>query len=409
MRCWASAGRVLGRALAALAVALCAGPALAHKSSDAYLQLDPVAGGFDVRLDVALRDLDTVLDLDGDADGRLTWSEIRAAWPAIEAYAHERVGLEGCRLERAAGADDAHRLERRADGVYAVLRWRGVCMATGEPRLRYALFADVDATHRGLARVRTADGATALRVLEPRRDAVSPTAASGAIAPTPATTPMTASPSASAASPSEGPTTATGFLREGVHHIVTGYDHVLFLLVLLLPAVLRRDAASGRWQPVGRIGEAVWPIVGIVTAFTVAHSITLALAALGQARLPAWFVEPAIAVTIALAAIDNIRPIFPVRRPVVAFVFGLIHGFGFAGALAELSLPAADFALALLLFNVGLELGQLAIVAVVMAVLFALRDWPKYGAVVVRGGSLAAIAVAAVWIVERVTGLSLMP
>ncbi|HEX8374536.1 MAG TPA: HupE/UreJ family protein, partial [Geminicoccaceae bacterium] len=327
---------------------------------------------------------------------------VRSGWTAIEAYAHPRVGIEGCELravEAAPGAAGLHRLEARADGVYAVLRWRGDCSAAtsaGEPSIAYALFADVDATHRGLARIRTAGGATALRVLDPRRDGPAQPAGASARA------------AASAAPAADGPTTATGFLREGVHHIVTGYDHVLFLLVLLLPAVLRRDAAGG-WRPVGRVGEAVWPIVGVVTAFTIAHSITLALAALGHVRLPGWFVEPAIAVTIVLAGIDNIRPIFPVRRPAVAFVFGLIHGFGFAGVLAELALPAADFALALLLFNVGLELGQLAIVALAMAVLFALRDWPKYTTVVVRGGSLAAMAVAAIWLVERISGLSILP
>jgi hypothetical protein len=405
MRRWAEAlqrGARGAARLAMLGVSLAiATPALAHKSSDAYLQLEPIPGGHALRLDVALRDLDTVIDLDTDGDSRLTWGEVRAAWPAIEAYAQERVGVDGCRWAAAPPSEgpEGHRLERRADGVYAVLRWRGACEGAGAPRLRYALFADVDATHRGLARVRTADGGTALSVLDPRRDAANAVPAGRAAA--------GATPSAA----EDGPTTATGFLREGVHHIVTGYDHVLFLLVLLLPAVLRRDEGPGerRWRPVARIGEAVWPIVGIVTAFTAAHSITLALAALGHVRLPGWFVEPAIAATIVLAAIDNIRPIFPVRRPVVAFVFGLIHGFGFAGVLAELALPAADFALALLLFNVGLELGQLAIVAVAMTLLFALRDWPKYVAVVVRGGSVLAMAVAAIWLVERIGGLSILP
>ena len=100
----------------------------------------------------------------------------------------------------------------------------------------------------------------------------------------------------------------------------------------------RRD---GGWQPVERLSQAILPVVGIVTAFTVAHSITLALAALELVSLPSSFIEPAIALTIVLAAIDNVWPIFPVRRVVVTFVFGLIHGFGFAGVLAELNLPTA--------------------------------------------------------------------
>jgi hypothetical protein len=107
------------------------------------------------------------------------------------------------------------------------------------------------------------------------------------------------------------------------------------------------------WQPVERLGQAVWPVVGIVSAFTVAHSITLGLAALKLVSLTPAFIEPAIAATIVLAALDNLLPIFPVRRVVVTFFFGLIHGFGFAGVLAELNLPRADFAWALLQFNLG--------------------------------------------------------
>ena len=113
--------------------------------------------------------------------------------------------------------------------------------------------------------------------------------------------------------------------------------------------------------------------------------------------------------TIALAALDNVRPVFPVRRVVVAFCFGLIHGFGFASVLAELNLPTADFAWALLQFNLGLEVGQLMIVVVATAVLFALRRWPRYRAVVIRGGSFAAMAIAAIWFVERVADLKLLP
>jgi len=104
-----------------------------------------------------------------------------------------------------------------------------------------------------------------------------------------------------------------------------------------------------------------------------------------------------------------VRPVFPVRRVVVAFCFGLIHGFGFASVLAELNLPTADFAWALLQFNLGLEVGQLMIVVVATAVLFALRRWPRYRAVVIRGGSFTAMAIAAIWFVERVADLKLLP
>lgn len=199
-----------------------------------------------------------------------------------------------------------------------------------------------------------------------------------------------------------------GFFAQGIHHIVTGYDHLLFLLCLLLPAVMRRSREHG-WQPVERLSEALWPIAGIVSAFTLAHSITLALAALGHVSLPGSFVEPAIAATIVLAALDNVVPIFPVRRVVVAFVFGLIHGFGFAGVLAALELHGAEFVWALLQFNLGLETGQLLIVITTTALLFALRGRDGYRSIVIGGGSCAAMLLAAAWFVERSADLALLP
>ena len=121
------------------------------------------------------------------------------------------------------------------------------------------------------------------------------------------------------------------------------------------------------------------------------------------------FIEPAIAATIVLAALDNVLPIFPVRRVVVAFFFGLVHGFGFAGVLAELNLPRADFAWALLQFNLGIEVGQLAIVAIATSALFALRRWRGYPRYVIGAGSAVAIAIGAVWLIERIGNVSILP
>jgi hypothetical protein len=125
--------------------------------------------------------------------------------------------------------------------------------------------------------------------------------------------------------------------------------------------------------------------------------------------LPSSFIEPAIAVTIVLAALDNIWPVFPVRRIVVTFFFGLIHGFGFASVLAELNLPTADFAWALLQFNLGLEMGQLMIVVVATGVLFNLRGWSRYRTLVIRGGSLVAMSIAGLWFIERTANVKILP
>ena len=394
------------RAVYALALLLAASVAGAHKASDSYLQITASTGQLDVRWDIALRDLDVALDLDSDADGKLTWGEVRAAWPRIEAYALRRLVIDGCPL-----ASVGRALERRNDGAYAVLMLRSTCtLPAGAPRISYGLFADVDPTHRGIAKVQRAGEKVALSVLEPTAAmaGVTSTAASASDAASGVSTAASTAPaSIDRPSPSVTRPGRWEFLLEGVRHILTGYDHVLFLLCLLLPSVMRRSPVG--WQPVERLGAAVWPVVGIVSAFTVAHSITLGLAALKLVSLTPAFIEPAIAATIVLAALDNVLPIFPVRRVVVTFFFGLIHGFGFAGVLAELNLPRADFAWALLQFNLGLEVGQLVIVAVATSVLFALRRWRGYPKFVIGAGSLVAIAIGVLWLIERIGNVSILP
>ncbi len=367
------------RVLLAVLLSGAAVGAWAHKASDAYLQLDGDARGLTVRWDIALRDLDAAVDLDADENGRLTWGEIKAGWPKIEAYATAGLRIDGCPLRLADRA-----LERRNDGAYAVLFLDSRCVLTAPPVMHYTLFRDIDPTHRGIAKIRLAGRPDALAMLDPTQQSAvdrAPTAQTG--------------------------NAPASFLREGVHHILTGYDHVLFLLCLLLPSVMRRTARG--WRPVERLSQAVLPVIGIVSAFTVAHSITLGLAALKLVAIPPSIIEPAIAVTIVLAALDNVWPVFPVRRVVVTFAFGLIHGFGFAGVLSELDLPTGAFAWALLQFNLGLELGQLLIVCCTTALLFLLRDLARYPALVIRGGSLAAMAVGALWFVERTANVSLLP
>jgi hypothetical protein len=155
------------------------------------------------------------------------------------------------------------------------------------------------------------------------------------------------------------------FIKEGIWHIWRGYDHILFLLALLLPGVLRRS--DGTWEPVMAVKPAVIRVLQIVTAFTVAHSITLSLAALGLVHLPSRLIESAIAASVVMAALNNLRPFFFERGWLVAFGFGLLHGFGFANALSDLGLHSGQFALTLFGFNLGVEIGQLAIVALFFA------------------------------------------
>ena len=172
---------------------------------------------------------------------------------------------------------------------------------------------------------------------------------------------------------------------EGAFHIWIGYDHILFLLSLLLPAVLifsRVNLMNGKRvtdiQPAPSFLAALKEVLKVVTAFTLAHSITLSLAALGVVSLPSRWVESAIAASIIVAAVQNIRGVVDSKRWVMAFGFGLIHGFGFASVLADLGLPQNALITALVGFNVGIEGGQLAIVAVFLPLAFWLRKTKFY-------------------------------
>ena len=190
-----------------------------------------------------------------------------------------------------------------------------------------------------------------------------------------------------------------GVVRLGIEHIWMGLDHVVFLIALLLPAVLRRE--NGRWEPVERFRPALINVLKIVTAFTVAHTLTLSLAALGVIHLPSRFVESAIAVSIAVAAADILFPVLHRRVWLVVFFFGLFHGFGFAGALEEMGVLTENLGLSLFGFNLGVEIGQVAIVAAVFPILFLVRNLWAYRRLAVQGAAVAMILVASVWLYER--------
>lgn len=193
-----------------------------------------------------------------------------------------------------------------------------------------------------------------------------------------------------------------GFLalaRLGGEHLLLGVDHVMFLFALLLPAALRR--ADGRWRVVERFAPVLRNVLAIVTAFLVAHGVALSLAALRLVRLPERPVETAIAVSVLLAAVDLLFPLFRGRRWWIVFGLSLFHGFGFAGALLELGVLDEHLGLSLLAFNLGAEIGQLLVAATLLAVLFPLRRLKTYRRVALPAAAVAMILVSGVWTIER--------
>ena len=373
------------RVLAALLLLGTAGVSEAHKLSDSYLSLQLAETGatLDGQWDIALRDLDYAIGIDGNRNGEITWGELKAAEPRIVQYAFERLTLEAigrgdreaCVLRPGTMLVDEH-----VDGHYAVLRFSAACpFRPAQLAIHYALLFDVDPTHRGLLQIE-ADGSSQAAVLPREAPAVS----------------------INLDSPHRWQQFAE-FVTEGVWHIWKGYDHILFLLTLLFPAVILYR--NGQWEARGSWRASALDVLKVVTAFTVAHSLTLSLAVLGLVHVPSRLVEATIAATVLLGALNNLVPVVRERRWLVAFAFGLVHGLGFASVLADLGLHGGNLVLALVGFNSGVEAGQLAIVVVFLPLAVLLRDTLFYRRVFMPVGSGAISVIAVVWFINRAFGL----
>jgi heme/copper-type cytochrome/quinol oxidase subunit 3 len=371
------------KTLAVLLLCLGASSAFAHKQSDSYLTLAvPTQGSIiDGQWDVAIRDLDFALGLDANHDGAITWGELRAAKDRIADYAFAHLAVEA--IGQGDRATCPPRLtgflvDEHVDGRYAVVRFTADCgLNPVELNVRYSLLFDVDPTHHGLLAV-TSGGSEQAHVLSRDNPRVT----------------------VNASSPDRGQQ-FRAFVTEGIWHILKGFDHILFLLTLLFPAVVLYS--TGGWQPRASLRDAALDVLKVVTAFTAAHSLTLSLAVLGVVHLPSRWVECGIALTVLLGALNNLRPVSVEKRWAVAFVFGLVHGFGFAAILADLGLRGVNLALSLVGFNAGVEIGQLAIVAAVLPVAFMLRQSYAYRRAFMPAGAIAIALIATYWLLTRLT------
>ncbi|OQW75187.1 MAG: hypothetical protein BVN35_08770 [Proteobacteria bacterium ST_bin11] len=350
--------------------------ALAHKPSDSYLTVRIDEQQINGQWDIALRDLDYALGLDANDDGNITWAELRDSRDVVYAYALSRLqvtmGKQACSPQPADLLVDEH-----SDGHYAVLNFQAACPSMSAPlSIGYRLFFDLDPQHRGLISVIHA-GQTDTAIFSPDRQR---------------------SEFVFDADQSLWRTLAH-FAYEGVWHIRIGFDHILFLLSLLLPAALVWE--QGAWQPKNGFKSIFFDVLGVVTAFTLAHSLTLSLTVLHYISLPSRWVESAIAASVVLAALNNIYPVLSGCRAWLAFGFGLIHGMGISSVLLDMGLPDTQQLLALLGFNLGVELGQLAIVAVALPLICAFSRHHYYSELVLKVSSASIACLAFVWLAER--------
>ena len=355
--------------------------AWAHSSSNSYLTLSAQGDALVLRTDISLRDADVALDLDINNDQRITWGDISAQQGRVVTWLQENLQArwqdQTCPLQLQDLLASEH-----ADGWYLSAVWKLGCEGLNASNtdglvLRYQLMFAQDNLHRGLLKVDLPQTSSAI---------FSPEQAEVRI---------------------NGMTNLAWqvlvrYIVEGVWHIWIGADHILFLLSLLILAPLVPSAQRvTQWAGVERIKPAFMDVLGVVTAFTVAHSITLGVSVLKIFEPPASVVEPIIALSVVVAALNNLMGHASQKRWRLAFLFGLIHGFGFAFVLVDLGLPAQQLALALGGFNIGVELGQLAIVLSFMPIAMLLRHTALYRWGVVVGGSLLIAGFGSYWLYSR--------
>ena len=357
--------------------------AFCHKASDSYLQLNFSEGTASGQWDIALRDIDFAIGLDEDGNGEINWGEVKAHFNRIDAWAVSSINIE--KKDQCLITIIDHLIDHHSDGAYLVLRFSIECPNNEENiTISYRLLFNIDAQHRGLLNIKINDLVQSA-ILSPENNTI------------------------------EIKTSGNSFVSqffqyfvEGIWHIWQGYDHVLFLISLLLPAVLIYQS-HGQRTGVKSFSVAFKEVLAVVTAFTLAHSITLCLATLMMIEIPPTrLVESFIAATIIFSGTNNLKPFITKKIWLMAFLFGLIHGFGFANVLLELGLNQSTLAISLVGFNLGVEMGQLVIVAIFLPTAYFLRNTQFYKLIIFKVGSLLTILLALVWLIERIFNLKLI-
>jgi len=375
----------------------------AHVASTGFIAIQAGESEWQADVSLAIRDLDDLVGLDANGDGLVVWGEVKEREGDLFQYVRARVRFTADGQPWGGGPGQLM-AERRPEESYVVFRFSAPPVPAKRLRVEYSAFAERDPWHRSLVKLTGGRGEQ--------------TAVLGTVSPKHEFDLQGGGAQAQASS-------FGGFVLEGMHHIWTGYDHLAFLFALLLPAVLRRSETG--WVPVASFRSAAGQILKIVTAFTAAHSMTLALAAFEVVRLPSRWVESAIAASILVAVAGNFRPesggpansrdgffarLFRAwgdHPAAVAFLFGWIHGFGFAGVLGEFGLKRGGMAVPLLGFNAGVEAGQIACVLLFLPAAFALRSAAFYRRWLLPAGSGVIGLLACAWMVDRIGDFGWMP
>ncbi|CAA6818370.1 MAG: putative membrane protein, partial [uncultured Sulfurovum sp.] len=326
---------------------------------------------------LAIEDAQVLVNLDSNFDGQVTWQEIKKQESYLANSIKSNLSIKNSDEMCSLTLKPMH-LEKLKSNTYLHFGFVSRCLDSVETlNLNYTLLFNKDSLHKAYVNIEANDKTHNILFTEDELSAVVDLKASSLWE------------------------TFIEFIEQGIIHIFIGIDHILFLVALLLPSVLFLH--QGKWRANSSFKNTFVNVLKVVTAFTIAHSITLTLTIFGFISLPSWVVESFIAFSVILAAINNLTGTIEKRLWVLVFVFGLIHGMGFASVLLDLELDQSALAISLLGFNIGVELGQIAIVSLLVPLIFFLRKAKWYVPFVLYFGSFLIVLVSAVWLYDRVT------
>lgn len=357
-------------------VLLFTNPVFAHQLSTAYLTGELESQGL-LFGEIQIRgfDFNLAVELDTDNNGQLTWFEVNSRSQKINQYIAQNLSFtragQACQLM----INPQLKADKHFNQGFIVANFKAQCGLEGPISINYQALFEQDSEHKLIVNLRAANEVQISRVMTANQQNIQFDMASGSLL-----------------------STVIEYVYQGMLHIWKGLDHILFLLVLLLTCVLYRE--QGQWKVKQNYRQIITSTAWVVTAFTLAHSITLTATAMNWMLVDSRWVEIGIAVSVLLAALNNIWPLV-MRVAGLTFAFGLLHGMGFAGVLSELGLPSDQKFWSVLSFNLGVEIGQLCILALVLPLLIWLRNFNWYAQYFMRFSSFLIAVIALQWTIER--------
>lgn len=347
-----------------------------HQTSTGYFtgELDST-GAINGQLQLRLFDLEQTVGLDQDRNGELTWGEVLSQVDEVERYVEESLQFKRQQQHCPISFAGDWQVDSHFDDSYLLLPIKAQCALEGDLEIDYSSIFAYDSDHKLLFSLSTPQQSFS-RVISDTSQSLTLDTQKGSVW-----------------------ATFKEFTKQGAIHIWIGLDHILFLMCLLLASVFRLSPAKST-KNIASVRDTGIQILTLVTAFTLAHSVTLAAVALNWIQVSSTWVEVGIAISVFAAALNNIFPLVK-RLTLIIFGFGLLHGMGFAGVLGELGLPSDQKLLTVLAFNLGVEFGQLVIILAIIPFMLLINKYNLRPRSWLIGGSVTIALISLVWIIER--------